>query len=766
MTTPKLQQWLYIQLSAIDRTTGVTNTYYLSNRPILNDINIGRYLPILKYVGEFGAEQGEYLPNPIYSDIVIDISPGSYGYERRFLDILERENIINQSIKLYYAESEIEDLNASSDFVQAWAAKVLSYTKNGNELAIRITSVSIPNRTLGKLITPVAHPSGLPFRQESLGQYLPIIFGSDVEVKPVNVSPLTVSADFAYASTLSNQYVNEGVQAYYARNSEGKYVQVASATNTTTRVAGNGGTLNATNTGVRVGAAGAGSGESLAPLGTLSNGYIVTRILVNLYHDSTAATSEKLTFTLYEAYDNTGLGRKVLYEFKVDATTGAGAKAYYTIICPSDKPIIIEEGKNYYLGINTDTIASVWYWGSQLADTGSYSLKPTDTGAGDDAMWIPLTNLKLIFDVLGAVFTDNGSGLISTDTSGYNFSYVAITQNTATDPTTDLSGLDMVFIVDGLNDSSSGTITGAAYQLIDNAQHVIELLDKEWNGSTWTGGRFDFSRHSSTHTEVTTTTSKYYRKISGATQGRAVLRDVYQEICRNSGCKISLYNGSSSQLCLWAWGSTQSSVATITDEDIISGLNINCPGLETVINRVSFVYAKSIVNSNQYSFINTGALLNYSGTIEWRHGDSSYLTWLLSQSVTTYGENFIKNINFDYLGDSSSAEAMANFIARTYRTAHTTASFSLPYSKWKALDLLDIITIISPELPSYFGTSANASYPAYATAALDFVNGDYWKRASHYRAQIISRKVSFSSNEPPKLNMRVRLLVDHPVDPT
>ena len=116
MSYPYLQQWQYVEITTKNKETAASSTYYFSNRPIIDDTNVGRYIPILESVGSFGCRMGDYLPEPINSEFVLNNAPGSFGYERRFSDLLDRETVISQTVKLYVAQTELNDLNVTSDF--------------------------------------------------------------------------------------------------------------------------------------------------------------------------------------------------------------------------------------------------------------------------------------------------------------------------------------------------------------------------------------------------------------------------------------------------------------------------------------------------------------------------------------------------------------------------------------------------------------------------------------------------------------------------
>jgi len=756
MTYPNLQQWQYIELTMKDKSSGTSSTYYLSNRAIIDDTNVGRYFPLIKSIGSLGSRMGTFLPESTSATITLDDSPGSYGYERRFSDLLERQTPIQQSIKIYLAQTELTDLNVTADFVLAWQGVVVGIDMDrgdGNDrLSLKVSSVPLPVREVTKQVSiedwgPSYNPPASAY-----GQYLPLILGSNVEVAPVKLSSTgSTAANFAYGTTLGTTYPLGGVQAYYAKNYANDYVQVQSAGTTTTVIMGNN-YAGDTNGGVL-----ANTEEFLFPIASSNTvGYIISKLEVDVQGIFGGANT--FTAAIWDAADVIGTKRQRLGIASISATTTNGVNQ--TLTFSFSDPVVLAGDHTYYLGLTAENASAVYL--RYLAAGPTSTIYYRTNSAGESAPWITSAyNKTHVFRLYGAVLTDNysGSGTVNSST-GLGHAYVYVTQGGSAD----LSKLNLILAVNGIKDDGSGTCTGSASSLIESPIHAIKLLDKAWNGSTWTGGSFDFTIFSTEQTAATTTTNRWYRKIAGATSGRALATDIMAEIAKNGAIRVGMRNGGSTPLVVWPWGYTTASVATISDEDArVRGVQIS--GTETIINRAFFVYNKSLVTFDPIRAANNELLKNYTGTQNWYNGLNAYVTDLTSTSETLYGVRPVGNVAYDWLKDSASASIIADYLLRTYQHPHIFVDFEVPYFKYSTVDMLQIVNIVHPDLPSYFGTSANATLPYYLGSAVDVLEGRYWKRAKEYRAQVEGREIFFDRDNIPKLRLVARLLVNSN-DPT
>jgi len=760
MTLPKLQQWLYVKLTTKTISDNTTNTYYLSNRAIIDDSNVGRYVPILSSVGSFGANMGDYLPSPISSSIDIVNTPNSFGYERRFSDLFDRETCIGQTIELYAAETELNDLNVSSDFVLAWSGTVLSYQCDGERLTLKVSTVGISQRVLGKEILSDTY-GGYPGAPAPgiLGQVLPLVFGdTNNEVRALYTSGSVYSPSYSYAATMGTQYPMGGVNNLLVKNSAGDYTYATTAFSVSTSVAGLSGTPN--NKGENLNS----TNEIITRLDRVAPiPYVITKLACTLYYNNTIASTTDFTFTIYESMWATGLDYKELAKYNVTATTGVGAAAHYTSYVDLAAPIFFDAAKYYFLGITTGA-ASDWWWSTDTTTSAPINFNYTrPRAAGSKLSWTVGTVYKHLLEAYSICLTDSPSGAGTlNNTTGYGHAYFTLTQNASNANYADLTKLEYAVVTSGLKDDTSGNITGSASSVIKSPQHLAKLLDLEWNGSTWTGGKFDFSEYSATYTPLNTSTHEFYRTVIGNTEGAVSLESFYEELCKNSACRISYLRNN--KLGFYAWGTNITSSATITDEDTLGDISVTFAGVETVVNRVSFAYKKTLRYSNITDRIATQNR-QYTYTLNWNKNISSYVAFLVGNSEDLYGARVLKDSKYDFVPNTGSAECLAKFILNTYKNPSVFVEFEVPFFKYSTIDLLDVVTLVHPGLPAYFGTSQNASLPTYTGIPVDLLMGDYLKRAKPYRAQIEGREVTFDSNSIAKIRFTARLLLN-PNDPT
>ena len=524
MTYPNLQQWQYIELTMKDKSSGTSSTYYLSNRAIIDDTNVGRYFPLIKSIGSLGSRMGTFLPESTSATITLDDSPGSYGYERRFSDLLERQTPIQQSIKIYLAQTELTDLNVTADFVLAWQGVVVGVDMDrgdGNDrLSLKVSSVSIPVRELGRKIFYTDEFYAAHVTQDNAyGQIIPLVLGDGVQVKPLALeAPWMLPSAYGYAVIMGTQYPVGGVTHYWAKDKLGRYVEVTSPASLSTVAAGNDYTPN-TN-GVTI----SNSYTSLVPF-TKPEGYLLRKASVSI--QSAITGSAAYSISIFRAAGTEGGGRLEIANAAITSTSYTTGNNY-TLDFYFTQPVVIEEDTYYYFGISSNVASSsYWRYESGVGTSGNYKLTHSD---GPYGYWETLGSTNAhVFKLYAATFTDNKDGTgFTTDENGYNIANVDIDVGSAApyDNTGILKNLDLVFTVQGLKDDSLGTITGVANTLIESPVHAIKLLDKAWNGSTWTGGSFDFSVFSTEQTAATTTTNRWYRKIAGATNGRTLVSDL------------------------------------------------------------------------------------------------------------------------------------------------------------------------------------------------------------------------------------------------
>lgn len=773
MPSPNLQDWFYVELTAKAYLDGSTATFKLSNRPVIDDSasTFSDYDAILLNISGVGCKMGQYLPYSSSGTITLNNAPGSFGYERRFSDILERYAITDQTVKIYAAQTQYSDYNVTADFSLAYTARVKEFKidPRSGTLAIQIAGTQIVPRIITKIVDSVAFPSA---PSQSLGKALPVVFGSSQEVVPVRIdADADTSPAYAYATTLSTTFPAGGVQAYYAREkTSGKFFQISSASATGTPVVSQ-------STAGGIATSTSGSYEEFA--GSISSGYIVTGGRVSFIGTGaggwTAGADSKLFFNIYKLSPLTGLpetkvGNATRLKSAYQTQFRAGSD-FYVEFAFSD-PVVMNSPDGYVLGIaqsvdstagtgtgdnvtwRTDGTHSVYRW---YLYNGALSL------GNSTRNWVKAsatrTDTDPVYDLYGCKFTDSASSTGATS-DGLGYASFEVTQNTSIGSdygTPDLTKVDWIASINGIKDDGSGTITGSASSLLTQPKHVANLLDRTWNGSAWVAGQIDFTLLTGTHNSNTT--------IRGSTNGRTSAGQALSDICKNSASRIALINGASKQLEFFQYGTTLATTAVITDEEATI-LSVEQRGIESIVNRLTIYYDRRFRDLDFTTGSSQGQFKNYAKTLDWYSSLNPLTTYYSAASYALYGNKAQAESALDYFADSTSAQWLAQFMLGNGAFPHWYAQIEVPFFKYRTLECLNVIEILHPDLPAYFGSSANAKLPTYTGTDVEATSGHYFKRAVRYRAQIEAKEFIFNAGGISRLRLDCRLLTNYPREVT
>ena len=763
-------------LFALKDSTGAETLINCCNRPVIGDTT--ERFPILRSISGVSADMGAYLPLTQGGTIVLDNSPGSLGFERRFSDLFDRLRIIDTEVIIEGAIAAVDDLSLTGGFNQIYKARVQTwrYDVDSDSLSIQVASAPIRKQVLTKVIDSVGFPNA---PAASLGKHLPIVIGSNVDVKAVPIDAADDSNPwYAYATSLSSDFEIGGVQAYYAKNADGRFSEVTSAASTSTILFGHTNESGKSDTPY----SGSGSNTVRAVKFTASTAYIITHASQRVKTGTSGLPDDGVfIFEIRKANlvqnnaplkaPGTLLG-KAQYNLSSLVTTST----IYDLEVAFEKPIVLEQGEDYYLVTYIisevawpGTVAIHEYFDNAVTETAAYTAHVLDL----DGQWVEISTsprgVKHYWQLYGAVLTDTTS--YGTDSDGLAIAYVQVTQRSAptgfTNP--EIGNLDMVFVINGLLDNTSGSITGTASLLIEKPHHALQVLDKEYSAGSWggTSGRIDTTLYSSTHATLSASTNRYYRKIAGRTEGRATVEAITEQIARNSAVRLGLVNSTTSgkNLGVYVWGSESTSAATFSDENarIVS---IEQRGTETIVNRLSMYFDQRLVDLDITTGSAEGEFRNYAQTVDWTVGTNTIATALATESQDVFGVRPLADSAFNWLNDSASAEVMAAYFMSVYAKPHTYVVLEAPMFDVTALEVLDVVTIVHPALSAYFGTSSLAKAPSYGGDPGDPGEGQYLKRAKAYRAQIEGRQLNFNLGDVPTIRFACRILDNYPADPT
>lgn len=778
MTTPTIETWYYVQIvlkSLVDGST--TKTVKLSNRPMIDEADGSTiYFPILKQLNNIGSQMGDYIPNRVSGSIVLDNSPSSFGFDRKFSDLLERYTILGQPVTIYSAYTTLDDTTINAEFALDWTTTGLTWEIRGDDLIIQVAEQSLSTQVLTKAVDPTTFPSA---PAASIGKFLPMVFGDAIPVRPILTTDSTTPI-YSYGTNFGTSFVNSGVSAYSLRNSNGTYSTITNPAATTTAIFQN----TSEDTSSVLASVDVAYGLA-APSSTC---YALRGGKLMLTGNSTAGTTTGyLLLKLVEANpannttpdDVAVVATATVNKADYSANYQSAAVDFY-VEFSFNRVAVLRPNIQYYLiiqGSNELTASRSFVRYNSTGGTGGGVWQRTVPSSDGSSWSLSSSTAKGCMEFYAVRFDDSPSGGAA-DASGLGYSYVTLSQKTAATGQTNpsLTNLDHVYLVNGIADDGSGTITGSAGATVRAPQHVIRALDLQWNGSTWstTGAVIDTTRFTTAltaHGETSSgaTTKVYPRQIGGYSEGRKTAADLMRDVCRSSAHRISRYNGATKPFTLWAWGSTQQSVATISDEDSTL-TSVRQIGAESVVNRAVINYLKDSRNSDVVTAAAQGRIAGYdyvnildgASTTAAAYGLNS------STSINLFGRRELADIYFDWISANQTnyADSMAQFYLRVYPFPFVYAELEVPMFKYRTLEIFDVIEIVHPGLPSYFGSTSNARLPYYSGAVTDLCAGQYWKRGKRYRAQIEGKTLNYNLSGFPTIKLNCRLLLNTGIDPT
>lgn len=737
---------------------GSTLSVYVSNRPYENGGNI--YKPIIRSLNGIAYGMGAYVPRTSSGSISLDDSPHSYGFERRLSDLLERYSVLDQEIEIgIRLGTDLDDhVGTSGTAAVIFRGLILDWKKDvsSQSLTLRVKGEDLPRTVMTRSINSTDFPSA---PAESLGKNLPIVFGTNVDVKPVLISAKGSTApDFAYSTALKDQFISGGVQTYYAKNHEGRYVAVKSVTAAATAVFKyDAGASSFTAVSGR---------EYIFPFTTPSDGgYIITRV--------SPIDDDKVrrTYRIYDVKPDPsgsinlyGASRTVIGEAQDNRDGVVSLPDLYDATFKN--PVVLEPDRTYYIGIYYDPVVAgntTTFTYNAAAGTATYFYR--DIANGESAPWRAASGNKYAWALFGVKFTDTTSG--GTNNAGLGYSKISLEQSDSSNEglyqsKMSLTNLDLVLSVNGLKDVN-GYITTAG-SVITRPDHAIELLTRYYASSTWNNPTLDTTFFSDSTTGVSTSNDRYYRTVGGRSDGRALAAQIIEDIGKSCAVRVGLAISSTAgrrftRFC-WSTNRPTSAVFTNRNSNIIE---IEQRDAATVINRATVFNGESLRGLSVESGSAENSLRNYSNVAETYNGLDTTATALTSESVTLYGERPNAAAGYKFLG--SGGRMMSDYLCALFGRPHIYVTLETE-ARFYARECLEVVEILHPEVFAYFGTSADPGASTFAGTAVDPASGQYIVRAQTYRGQIEGKEFIFTDNQSPKIRFTIRLLNNYPSDPT
>jgi len=774
MASPRLTPLVVIEIALKSLQNGsTTKTIYVSNLALRDSPEIR---PILTQIPSVGSFLDTYLPQQTRSNLSIDNSPGSFGFERRFSDLLTRFTIINQTVKVYLKYLTSEETSYTPDSGDLiWRSTAISYIETHGEDArvdIQLSSEQLNRDVLNyqlntNYIDSSILGSGCP--PEAIGRYLPIVFGSSVDVKPISVTTPIDSDDdvhFLYATTFESQFPVEGINDLYVKY-EDSYYPVDSAAGTTTRLFDTrSGTIATIIT-----------GNDETPraryLSTSGLNYILVQAEA-IFTAGVSGAEGELRMEIWALGIN-GLPKTLIGTASRDKTDFTWGSGNVTVPFVFDRPVpLVDPGGVYIAYVSQTSINSTSPL--DLTHDNALSGEPSLFRSEDGTWGFHYFNQKPFASAFyGVVISDEPDGATSLDpNTGLSAAYFTLSQKTALTglESPDLRSLDMVANIDGIIDGAfgGGTITGVNATLLEAPLHIAKLLDHEFDGAAWVTGDFDFTKYSTSHSgTIDGATAPYQRVLSGRIEGPATRDFIFSEVCRNSACRVVSFAGSSKSLGIYAWGKNVASTRTIDEEDC-RVRRVEVRGSDSVANWLTIRYSANLRYLTPLDFITAQQSRDLYGIKQLFVNCPEFAALgneMLGVSNSLFGRRDNANPDYRLLNADASVALMLKYLAARYAIPDVYVTVEiLDLNKYRALDMLDVVTISSPVLGSFFGTSSDADYPQHDGEVVDLVPGEYWRRAEFVRMQIEGREIFFTENSPPWLRLLCRVLNNYPKDPT
>lgn len=786
MTLPSNSYYLVVDLDLIEMSSGDTQEWHFSNRPIVALTTEPTYATLLEVNGldiEIGTNG---MPVKASGSIVLKDKHGSIGEDRRFVDILQRWSPIDRTVTVRLVASVPGTEPSASDIVSGgttiWTGRVTSWSRDygseEEELTLETEGISIRRTALGRTLTEAETNE-----RSALGRVVPIVFNGALDATTDTgrasvpaYSSGTIDQDevpgysrtkYFWATALEG---STGASSFYYKNAGGgddNRIWVRDQAGFYRDVSDGGGWFGDSSVGgtncTAVGAAYYAVALPSTPRGL----YIGGRMSFDGV-GSAVTPAGNLNFELYGATsgaaypnDERQLAKALVPKSAYHATLSGSSN--FWVEWRWDRAVPVD-----YESTDPDALINLWIVfsmdqytpGSDFIPTGPGAVKAArknsagvwgaSAGGGTDVACCSLLSAVVGDDVVGP------------DNSGRSLFYktldAADPPSHATNP--DLSQLDVIVTTTGIRDNDAGDITGTAYDAIVSPDHAIKLLCGEWTGTEWdvTGSSVFDESIFQTERDEALRGELYPRLIAGYQDGDANLDDMIEGIVKEHGLKLV---PTATASALWAWGATYDPVFVFDDEMILVE-DLECADKSTIVNAIELRAQLSIL------YAQTAAQLGSRGAGAETAPDflsDGTIAALVEASQRTYGQNRNDQITLRWHHGAATTKAFAEYLARSFDAPEMIVTFSTAYMPERDLGLANTVEIVSTALPAYYGTSPIARKVSYSGTEISLADGP-WVRADRYRAQLIAK--SFEYNEDGiRLKYKARIIGSyHTNDPT
>lgn len=758
--------WISITLTLKHKSTLATKDIVLTNRAEIESYDPDNdHWPLIDSISRIGLASDRQSVLPDAGSFRIYNALGSFGVERKFTDLLERWSIQDQPLVIKYAQTEPGDY-APGSYSTYFTGKALDWRAVPND-DTPLLDISFDCRPFKKaFVCKKVYSDDFPDAPtKSYGKTLPVVFNNSdapVEVKPVLISYTIAetihytTAIHAYATTLGTTFVNGGIQDFYVKDYDGIYREVRSSSTVGTAVWTN---SDAYSAGVPVSLYEIATWTEHAPA---TNNYVMTHIEIEFTGGTPATYDGALEVGIYEGFADSSLGpAKKLASGRRPITAGIDgafdSTASFYLRFALDKPLVMASSNGYWISVR------------HTPDVGAASI-PARCSSDSTMAWYNdgsgwragSTGYRYRFQFYAMKYADTPTPSGSeVNSKGLGHSYFTLTE-TVTDTNweePDLSNLDIVVAINGLRDSSGGAVTGSANAQIEYVHHALELLQYEYNGSSWADStKWDFTTYINTHTAAST--GVYERTIRGTTTSDITYEALIRDLCRSAAAKIVMLK--SGKLAIWQWGAALTPIIEFTQEN---AKVLTYAQLDTsyVVNRARVVGYPSFVNAGTVDLLSEGVPAQYQLFADISAATHTVAAEIVKNSHLLYGERINAETIFDWVGDDASATVLQKNLLVNYSEPPVYVTIETELENITDIEPMSKVTLKFPSLPAYFGTSPNAKLPEVDGEELELAYN--LTRAQRVSALVEGMYIDFQQDESPRLILTTRLILNTS-DPT
>ncbi len=797
MTAQARNHYVIVDITLKERGTSSTQIWSFCNRPIVESTSRPLFATLKEISGLEVQLSPSGIPNKANGVIVLVDNPGTIGQDRRFVDILQRWEIVERpcAVRVLAVDPSGAAPTASqmlSGGETVWSGKITNWSKeiDGEE---ELLTLETEGATIERKSMSLPLDSYYTDEPSALGKNLQIVFsgselnGSTLGAQVQAYSSGTVEApnvryyyaagmgdparakSFTYPTLFDASYPPTNEPHIWIQNSDRGYEPIDTGGSSSTWEP------NATLGTITITAPGT------AEYAVKHYGFsgIIIGFRMSFNGLGVAVTpGGQIKFRCYQSKSSGSVfpGDEVVAEATVEKSVYhsalSGASDFW-VECRFETPVVVP----YNSGVETwySIQLSSYVPGSDFVPSGAASSLTIAAQRGSNNEWAAASGTVALADYLlcglseGSASDGSGATGIDANQAGFTAWYLQLEPLTppahAENP--DLSDLDIVICTDGILDATSSGVGAGAGVQIQRPDHAIRLLSRTFDGADWVDPSGGYLSNWSAELDAALGSSSRYRRIiNGQFGGDATADDVIEAICEEHGIKyVPISNG----LALWAWGTSYPTAFVFNDENSRVE-SYRCEGKETVINDVelSVEPALIIANSARQSNQKNGG---YKVSFKFRtagspDGDHEY-SEISADSIATYGRNRNRKQEARFLYGETSARSIGNYLIRNYDRPDIEIEWSCPYIQGVTdLPVASVVEIVSTALPAYFGANPDAQAPSYNGELSTLFGGIIAVRAERHRVQILGKKIEID-DDGFRIKYRGRLIgAYHPYDPT